>query len=213
MTKYEQTKIDLINEPIAIVGVNCQFPGIDKDIEDLDAFYDMLLKGQTPIREVPKNRWDIDKYYDADRQKEDKTVSRTGGFLQDPRLFDADFFKISPVEAKQMDPQHRLFMEVAIRALNDANITLDSLKNSNTGVYCGLSTHDYNCLNYKDKIHFNAYTSIGSAASAASGRLSYFLNLKGPSITVDTACTSSLSAVYLAATALRTGQCDTALAG
>lgn len=112
-----------------------------------------------------------------------------------------------------MDPQHRLFLEVSIRALNDANITLDSLKNSNAGVYCGLSTHDYNQLNYKDKIPFNAFTCIGSAASAAAGRLSYFLNLKGPCITVDTACSSSLSALHLAVMALRTQQCDVSIVG
>lgn len=206
-------KKDILNEPIAIIGANCQFPGINKDIEDLDAFYEMLLKEQTPIKEVPKNRWDINKFYDADRQKEDKIVSRKGGFMDDPRLFDAAFFKISPIEAKQIDPQHRLFLEVSIRAFNDANIPLDSLKNSNVGVYCGLSTHDYSQLNYKDKIQFNAYTYIGSADSAAAGRLSYFLNLKGPCITVDTACSSSLSALYLAAMALRTQQCDMAIVG
>lgn len=92
--EHLDNKIDILNEPIAIVGANCQFPGINKDIEDLDAFFEMLLKKQTPIKDVPKNRWDINKYYDADRQKEDKIVSRKGGFLDDPRLFDAAFFKI-----------------------------------------------------------------------------------------------------------------------
>ncbi len=204
---------DLLKEPIAIVGANCQFPGMDNDIEDLHAFYEMLLKEQTPIRDVPANRWDITQYYDPDRQKEDKIVSRRGGFLNDPRLFDAAFFKIPPIEAKQMDPQHRVFLEVAIRALNNANITLDSLKDTNTGVYCGLSTNDYSQLNHKDKIHFDAYTCIGSAGSAAAGRLSYFLNLKGPCVTIDTACSSSMSALYLATTALRTQQCHMVIAG
>ena len=209
----EYNTVDVLNEPIAIVGMNCQFPGVDADIEDVNAFYKMLLKEQTPIKEVPENRWDINQYYDADRQKEDKIVSRVGGFLENPQVFDATFFKILPVEAKQIDPQHRLFLEVSIRALNHANITLDSLKNSNTGVYCGISTHDYSQLNYKDKIKFNAYTYIGSADSAAAGRLSYFLNLKGPCITVDTACSSSLSALYVATTALRNQQCDMAIVG
>jgi len=202
-----------MHEPIAIVGINCQFPGVNADIEDVDAFYEMLIKEQTSIKEVPANRWDIDKYYDADRQKDDKIVSRKGGFLNDPQLFDAAFFEIAPIEAKQIDPQHRLFLEVSIRALNHANIPLDSLKNSNTAVYCGISTNDYNQLNYKDNIKFNAYTYIGSADSAAAGRLSYFLNLKGPCITVDTACSSSLSALYLATTALRNQQCDMAIVG
>jgi acyl transferase domain-containing protein/acyl carrier protein len=213
MPEYIEDKLDILDEPIAIVGANCQFPGINNDIEELDAFHDMLLKKQTPIKEVPENRWDIDAYYDPDRQKEGKVVSRKGGFLDNPRVFDAAFFKIPPVEAKQIDPQHRLFLEVAVRALNDANITFDSLKNSNTGVYCGLSTNDYSQLNYKDQIQFNAYTYIGSADSAAAGRLSYFLNLKGPCVTVDTACSSSLSALQLAVMALRTRQCDMAIVG
>ncbi|WP_131780551.1 SDR family NAD(P)-dependent oxidoreductase [Legionella bozemanae] len=204
---------DIMHEPLAIVGINCQFPGVNADIEDVDAFYEMLIKEQTSIKEVPANRWDIDRYYDTDRQKDDKIVSRKGGFLNDPQLFDAAFFEIAPIEAKQIDPQHRLFLEVAIRALNHANIPLDSLKYSNTAVYCGISTNDYNQLNYKDNIKFNAYTYIGSADSAAAGRLSYFLNLKGPCITVDTACSSSLSALYLATTALRNQQCDMAIVG
>ncbi len=213
MMQHEKNRNDNLNEPIAIVGMNCQFPGINTDVEDVHAFYAMLINKQTSIKEVPENRWDIDKYYDADRQKEDKIVSRKGGFLNDPQLFDAAFFKITLTEAKQMDPQQRLFLEVSIRALNHANIRLDSLKNSNTGVYCGISTNDYSQLNYKDQIKFNAYTYIGSADSAAAGRLCYFLNLKGPCITVDTACSSSLSALYLATTALRNQQCDMAIVG
>ena len=204
---------DIMHEPLAIVGVNCQFPGVNADIEDVAAFYEMLIKEQTSIKEVPANRWDIDKYYDTDRQKDDKIVSRKGGFLHDPQLFDAAFFGIAPIEAKEMDPQQRLFLEVAVRALNHANITLNSIKGSKTGVYCGISTHDYGQLNYKDQIKFNAYTYIGSADSAAAGRLCYFLNLKGPCITVDTACSSSLSALYLATTALRNQQCDMAIVG
>ncbi|MGC1183171.1 MAG: SDR family NAD(P)-dependent oxidoreductase [Legionella sp.] len=202
-----------MNEPIAIIGMNCQFPGIHLDIEDVGAFYEMLLQGQTSIKEVPKNRWNIDEYYDVDREKADKIIGKKGGFLNDPHLFDANFFKISSIEAKQMDPQHRLFLEVAIRALNHANITLDSLNDSNTGVFCGASTQDYGQLNYKDNIEFNAYTVLGSAASAAAGRLSHFLNLKGPSMVVDTACSSSLAALYLAVTALRNKQCSMAFVG
>ncbi len=203
----------IFNEPIAIIGMNCQFPGVDSDIEDVNTFYEMLLQKQTPIREVPKNRWDIDAYYDVDRRKADKIIGRKGGFLNDPHLFDANFFKISAAEAKQIDPQHRLFLEVAIRALNHANITLDSLNGSDTAVFCGTSTQDYSQLNYKDNIEFNAYTVIGSAVSAAAGRLCHFLNLKGPCMAVDTACSSSFAALYLAVTALRNQQCSLAFVG
>ena len=92
---HENNISDILNEPIAIIGVNCQFPGINADIEDVNAFHEMLLKEQTPIKEVPENRWDINAYYDPDRQKENKMVSRKGGFLEDPQLFDASFFKIT----------------------------------------------------------------------------------------------------------------------
>jgi acyl transferase domain-containing protein/acyl carrier protein/methylmalonyl-CoA mutase cobalamin-binding subunit len=203
----------ILNEPIAIVGMNCQFPGVDLDIEHVDAFFEMLLQKQTPIKDVPKNRWNIDEYYDLDRKKSDKIIGHKGGFLRDYHLFDANFFKIPGIEAKQMDPQHRLFLEVAVRALNHANITLESLNDSKTGVFCGISTQDYGQLNYKDHIEFNAYTVVGSACSAAAGRLSHFLNLKGPSITVDTACSSSFSALYLAVNALRNQQCSLAFVG
>lgn len=108
--KKHQNKIHLmLDEPIAIIGMNCQFPGMGADVEDVESFYEMLIKEQTPIREVPENRWDINQYYDVDRQKDNKIISRKGGFMEDPRLFDATFFKITPTEAKQMDPQHRLF--------------------------------------------------------------------------------------------------------
>lgn len=200
-------------EPLAIVGMNCQFPGVDSDIESLDAFNEMLLKQNSPIKEIPSSRWNADEYYDQDRNKLDKIISRKGGFLNNIQLFDAAFFKISALEAKQMDPQHRLFLEVAVRALMHANIPLESLSGSNTAVYCGMSTYEYSQLNYKDKIAFNAYTALGMAPSAAAGRLSHFLNLKGPSLAVDTACSSSLSALYLASNALKTKQCDLAIVG
>ncbi|KTD42529.1 SDR family NAD(P)-dependent oxidoreductase [Legionella oakridgensis] len=204
---------DVLDEPIAIIGMNCQFPGVETDIEDVDALYKMLIKKQTSIKEVPKDRWNIDEYYDTDRKKADKIISRKGGFLNNIQLFDAAFFKISTAEAKQIDPQQRLFLEVAIRALNHANIPFHSLNDSSTSVYCGISTHEYSQLNYKDNILFNAFTPIGIANSAAAGRLSRFLNLKGPSMAVDTACSSSLSALYLAVLALKNRHCSMAIVG
>ncbi|MBA2649964.1 MAG: SDR family NAD(P)-dependent oxidoreductase [Legionella sp.] len=206
-------KLTSFNEPLAIIGMNCQFPGIESDIEDVDSFFNMLLSGQSPIKEVPKDRWDIDAYYSPDRKKADKIITRQGGFLQNTQLFDAEFFKLSSVETKQIDPQHRLFLEVSIRALNHANLRLDSIEGSDTGVYCGISSQDYNQLNFKDKIQFNAYTQLGVAGSAAVGRLCHFLNLKGPSMVVDTACSSSFTALYLAVMALRSNHCSLALVG
>lgn len=214
MVKHSREHLnEILNEPLAIIGMNCQFPGMSHDIEDVNAFYELLIKGQTPIKDVPSQRWNILEYYDTDLDVPNKIASTKGGFLSDPHLFDNDFFKIPASEAVQMDPQHRLFLEVAIRALNHANITLESLNNSNTGVYCGISTHEYSQLNYKDDIEFNAYTPIGVANSAAAGRLCFLLNLKGPAMAIDTACSSSLSALYVAADSLRTRQCSMAIVG
>lgn len=210
--KQENPLVDL-NETIAIIGMGCQFPGTSEDIEDTQALNNLLIGGLSPIREVPLERWDTELYFDSDRGKEDKIVTRKGGFLNNIHLFDAAFFKIPAIEAKQMDPQHRLFLEVAIRTINHANLTLESLKNSNTGVYCGISTHEYSQLNYKDNIKFNAYTPIGMAPSAAPGRLAHFLDLKGPCLSVDTACSSSLTALHHAVNALRLNQCDLAFVG
>lgn len=211
--KDSNTVQDVLHEPIAIIGMNCQFPGMDSDVEEVTAFYDMLLQGQTPVKEVPENRWNINGHYDVDQNQKNTTPHQVGGFLKNPQLFDNDFFKIAPAEAKQIDPQQRLFLEVSIRALNHANIRLDSLNHSATGVFCGISSNDYSQLNYKDNIQFNEYTQIGAANSAAAGRLCHFLNLKGPSMAVDTACSSSLTALYVAALALRNQQCDMAIVG
>ncbi|RUR17124.1 SDR family NAD(P)-dependent oxidoreductase [Legionella septentrionalis] len=214
MVNHQENAAQAIgNEPLAIIGMNCQFPGIGADVETVEALHAMLMQKKTPIKEVPKERWDIEAYHAKDRKKADKMVSRKGGFLENVALFDAAFFKISAAKAKQIDPQQRLFLEVALRALNDANIPCKSLSDSATGVFCGMSTHEYSQLNYKDCIKFNAHTSIGVANSAAAGRLSHFLNLKGPSVVVDTACSSSLSALYLASTALRARQCSMAIVG
>jgi acyl transferase domain-containing protein len=213
VVKKNQDQTDFFNEPLAIIGMNCQLPGIEADVTDVDAFYTMLLQGLSPIKEIPKSRWDVNHYYDPDREKPDKMLGRKGGFLSNPELFDAAFFKISAAEAKQMDPQQRLFLEVAIRALNHANIRLDSLNNSNTGIFCGTSAQDYSQLNYKDAVEFNSHTLIGAASSAIAGRLAHFLNLKGPAMAVDTACSSSLSALYLAALSLRMQECAMAIVG
>lgn len=202
-----------LSEPLAIVGVNCQLPGIDSDIEDLDALLQVLFSNQSVIKEVPKHRWDANAYYATERKKANKIITKFGGFLAHPEQFDAAFFKISATEAKQMDPQQRLFLEVAIRALNHANIAPSTLNQSLTGVYCGISTNDYSQLKFKEQTTFNAYTAIGINHSAAVGRLCHFLNLKGPSMVVDTACSSSLSALYAATQGLQTGECDTAIVG
>ncbi len=190
---------------IAVVGLACRFPGA----RDFDAFCDLLQQGRDAIREVPTDRWDpraIDGLNGA-------TCLR-GGFLEDIDQFDASFFGISPREAASIDPQHRLLLEVSWEALEDAGLMSDRLGASRSGVYMGLSTHDYGQLLCKRRAEeADAYLGVGASSSAGVGRISYALGFQGPSVAVDTACSSSLTAVNLACQALDRGECDLALAG
>jgi acyl transferase domain-containing protein/NADPH:quinone reductase-like Zn-dependent oxidoreductase/nucleoside-diphosphate-sugar epimerase/acyl carrier protein len=197
-------------EPIAIVGVGCRFPG---GANSPDEFWQLLAHGVDAIREVPSDRWDIDAYYDPSNAP-GKMTSRYGGFLDRPiDRFDAAFFGLSPREAAQMDPQQRLLLEVAVEALDDAGQTRDGLSGSSTGVFIASYHNDYSYRLVADPIDIDAYTSTGTAHSIVANRLSYWLNLQGPSMAIDTACSSSLVAVHLACQSLRSGECHLALAG
>ena len=199
-------------EPIAVVGMACRFPG---GADTPEAFWKLLRDGVDAITEVPADRWDINALYDPDPGVPGKMSTRWGGFLSDVDKFDAEFFGISPREANHMDPQQRLVLEVSWHALENANLAPDKLVGSRSGVYMGLSTHDYSGLHMKqgDETAVDMYVSTGNAANVAAGRLSYLLGLQGPSMAVDTACSSSLVAVYLACQSLRVGDSDMALAG
>ncbi len=181
-------------EPIAIVGIGCRFPGAN----NLEAYWHLLKNGVDTIAEIPQARWDIDAFYDPDPNKPGKMNTRWGGFLDHVFLFDAHFFGISPREAERMDPQHRLVMEVAWEALENAGLSPDILAGSQTGVFIAIGNYDYGLLLRKDISRTDAYDGIGSSFSIAPNRLSYFLNLHGPSIAIDTACSSSLVALNLA---------------
>ncbi|MFF3216097.1 type I polyketide synthase [Streptomyces sp. NPDC002886] len=187
------------HEPIAIVAMGCRFPG---GINTPDDLWDMVREGGDGISYLPENRgWDTAGLYDPTPGTPGKSYAREGGFLLDAGEFDADFFKMSPREARETDPQQRLLLETAWEVLERAGIAPDSLKSTATGVYTGIVYHDY------------GDGGTGSMASVASGRISYCLGLEGPAITVDTACSSSLVALHLAARALRAGECTLALAG
>ncbi|WP_372365772.1 SDR family NAD(P)-dependent oxidoreductase [Candidatus Uabimicrobium sp. HlEnr_7] len=204
-TKREQVD----NEPIAIIGLGCRFPGA----RNIEEFWELLVEGKDAISEVPETRWDMDEYYDPDPNVPGKMYTKYGGFISDVEQFDADFFGIAPREAMSMDPQQRLILETAWKALENAGET--DLQDSRTGVYVGISTRDYADLftqnSDPEKIH--AYLGTGNAFSAASGRLSYILGLQGPSMSVDTACSSSLVATHLACQSLRSGESNLALVG
>ena len=198
-------------EPIAVIGMGCRLPGAC----DVESFWTLLRRGKCSITEVPKERWDVDLYYDPDPSKQGKMNTRWGGFLENVEDFDAAFFGISPREAVRMDPQQRLLLEVSWEALEDAGLVLEHLHNSKTGVFMGLSTQDYLRLQLhsEEGACNDPYSGTGTAGSIASGRISYCLGLQGPNLTVDTACSSSLVAVHLACQSLRLRESDLALAG
>jgi acyl transferase domain-containing protein len=197
------------NEPIAIIGISCRFPGA----KDTDAFWRLLRDGKDAITEVPVDRFDIDAVYDPRPATPGKIVTRWGGFLEQVDHFDASFFGISPREAARMDPQQRLLLEVGWEALENAGQVSERLVGSPTGVFIGACYNDYEQLLNCNPAWLDIYTSTGNARSVLAGRLSYIFGLHGPSVVVDTACSSSLVAVHLACQSLRIGECRLALAG
>lgn len=196
-------------EPIAIVGIGCRLPGADGP----ERFWSALREGVDAITEVPGERWDGAALYDPDPDRPGRMNTRWGGFLGDVEGFDADFFAISAREAARMDPQQRLLLEVAWEALEDAGVPAASLSGTRAGVFVGASTYDHGATLLSSGAEAEAYDGTGAALSVIANRLSYVLNLRGPSMVVDSACSSSLVAVHLACQALRAGEADLALAG
>lgn len=195
--------------PVAVVGIGCRVPGATGPAE----FWRLLTEGVDAISEVPANRWDADAFYDPDTSKPGRMNTRWGGFLSDVEGFDADFHGVSAREAARMDPQQRLTLDTAWEALEDAGIPAGSLAGSATGVFMGVSTFDHGTAVFGSLEGTQPYDGTGGALSIVANRLSYTLNLRGPSMVVDTACSSSLVAVHLACQALRAGEADLALAG
>lgn len=200
------------SDAIAIIGQACRFPG---GATDPEKFWQLLRAGTDTITDIPADRWDVDSFYDADPEKPGRMYVRRGSFLANVTDFDPEFFNISPREAAALDPQHRLLLELAWESLEHAAIAPTSLVGSATGVFVGVSLDDYARLaaTSGDTAHLDAYSALGAARALASARLSYHLGLRGPSLVVDTLCSSSLLAVHLAARSLRSGECRLALAG
>lgn len=200
------------SEPIAVIGIGCRFPG---GVDGPESYWRLLQDGVDAVREVPADRWDIDRYYDPDPRAPGKTYTRWGGYLDDIDKFDAQFFGIPPREAVTLDPQHRLFLEVVWEALENASLAPSGLRGSQTAVFVGVTSAEY--LQHLNKVvkleQMDAYHASGSTLNAAAGRVAYFLGLHGPAVSLDTACSSSLVALHLACQSLRNRECTLALAG
>ncbi|NQX71886.1 SDR family NAD(P)-dependent oxidoreductase, partial [Paenibacillus alba] len=193
-----------VNEPIAIIGMSGRYP----DANDLEMYWNNLANGKNSIQEIPQTRWDVNEYTDSPKGN---IYCKWMGYLEGAEYFDPLFFNIAPSEAELMDPQHRLFLQESYRAFEDAGYSPKELNGKNCGVYLGIMSNEYGTMLYQNQSSINNV--VGNSYAIAAARISYFLNLKGPAIPVDTACSSALVATHLACQALANREIEMALVG
>lgn len=196
------------DDGIAIIGISGAFP----NARNLDEFWSNLKNGVDCISEIPAERWDHSRYYDPEKGKKGKVYSKWGGFMDEYNCFDPLFFQLTPRDAEQLDPQERLFLECAHSAIEDGGYTRQSLWNTKTGVFVGVMYGHYQLFGAEETAKGNTMTLSSSYASIAN-RVSYFFNFGGPSIALDTMCSSSLTALHLACESIYRGDSELAIAG
>ncbi|WP_275571166.1 type I polyketide synthase [Mycolicibacterium vanbaalenii] len=203
------------DEPIAVIGLGCRFPGgdgLDGNITGPDAYWRFLMEGRSAVRQVPEERWESFQINTPEAAAALAGTTRWGAFLRDLDAFDAEFFEISPSEADKMDPQQRLLLEVTQEALEHAGIPAHTLRHSQTGVFAAACLGEYGYLSTVDLGDVDSWSGTGGALSIIANRVSYYFDLRGPSVTIDTACSSSLVTIHLACQSLRSGDSNMALA-
>jgi acyl transferase domain-containing protein/SAM-dependent methyltransferase len=204
-----QKQAEQSDNDVAIIGLSGQFPGAS----NIDEFWANIANGKNAISEIPKDRWNINPYFESELNRSIQTSYPRGGFLADIDKFDPLFFNISPKEAELMDPQQRLFLQESWKAIEDAGYTSQQLSDQNVGIYVGVRESDYFKRILDNQQALDAHVFTGNDTSILAARLAYYLNLKGPSLAINTACSSSLVAIHLACQQIRTQQLNMAIAG
>ncbi|KAK2758599.1 Type I Iterative PKS [Arachnomyces sp. PD_36] len=195
---------------VALTGLSCKFPG---DGDSLDNFRELIYSGKSAWSKIPRERFNVDGFWSPSKNR-NTSITQGGHFLKDDiSKFDANFFSIPKNEVEAMDPQHRIMLEVAYEALEQAGLPLDAITGTKTGVFMGNFTSDYKEMIYRDPDNAPSYTATGTCRASLANRISWLWDLRGPSITLDTACSSSLVALHLACQSLRTGDSDIAIVG
>ncbi|MED0940710.1 beta-ketoacyl synthase N-terminal-like domain-containing protein, partial [Bacillus mobilis] len=210
--KIESVSKDITPDDIAIVGISGKYP----DADNLQTFWGNLKSGIDSITEVPLERWDYRKYYNPEKGKKGTVYGKWGGFIKDVDKFDPLFFNISPKEAELIDPQERLFLQVAWECIEDSGYTrqlLNQKHKGNIGVFSGVMYQEYTLHSHCEENGEEMNFALGSSAGSIANRVSYFFNFQGPSLTIDTMCSSALTSLHYAAESVKRGECEVAIVG